>query len=45
VGYKSGHALNNQLLRKLLATASAWEEVSFHEPNYLPISYVQAYSR
>ena len=28
-GYKSGHALNNQLVRALLAETSAWEEVSF----------------
>jgi UDP-3-O-[3-hydroxymyristoyl] N-acetylglucosamine deacetylase len=28
-GYKSGHALNNELLRKLLKDKSAWELVSF----------------
>ena len=28
-GYKSGHALNNQLLRTLLATENAWEIVTF----------------
>lgn len=28
-GYKSGHALNNKLVRALLAETSAWEEVSF----------------
>jgi UDP-3-O-[3-hydroxymyristoyl] N-acetylglucosamine deacetylase len=28
-GYKSGHALNNQLLRALIADPTAWEEVSF----------------
>jgi UDP-3-O-[3-hydroxymyristoyl] N-acetylglucosamine deacetylase len=27
--FKGGHALNNRLLRKLLADHSAWEEVSF----------------
>jgi UDP-3-O-[3-hydroxymyristoyl] N-acetylglucosamine deacetylase len=27
--FKSGHALNNRLLRKLLADASAWEIVTF----------------
>ena len=31
-GYKSGHALNNQLVRALLADAEAWEEVSFTDP-------------
>ncbi len=30
-GYKSGHALNNKLVRALLAETSAWEEVSFGE--------------
>ncbi len=28
-GYKSGHALNNALVRALMAQADAWEEVSF----------------
>src|SRR5690554_3890495 len=28
-GYKSGHALNNQLLRTLLVEQDAWEEVTF----------------
>ena len=28
-GYKSGHALNNQLLRRLLEQRSAWEYASF----------------
>ncbi|MFP4207178.1 MAG: UDP-3-O-acyl-N-acetylglucosamine deacetylase [Wenzhouxiangella sp.] len=40
-GYKSGHALNNQLLRALLADAGAWEEVSFGDAATAPISYVQ----
>ncbi|MFN7136718.1 MAG: UDP-3-O-acyl-N-acetylglucosamine deacetylase [Thermomonas sp.] len=31
-GYKSGHALNNQLVRTLLADAEAWEEVRFTDP-------------
>ncbi len=31
-GYKSGHALNNQLVRALLADAEAWEEVRFTDP-------------
>lgn len=30
-GYKSGHGLNNQLLRALIATPDAWEEVCFSE--------------
>lgn len=28
-GFKSGHALNNKLVRALLAETSAWEEVTF----------------
>ena len=40
-GYKSGHALNNKLLRKLIATPSAWEEVTF-ETEPAPISYLPA---
>ena len=38
-GYKSGHALNNQLLRALLADRTAWEEVTFDDPALAPISY------
>ena len=40
-GYKSGHALNNKLLRTLLADADAWEEVIFEKPEQAPISYVE----
>jgi UDP-3-O-[3-hydroxymyristoyl] N-acetylglucosamine deacetylase len=38
-GYKSGHELNNKLLRTLLAEAGAWEEVSFEDEKEAPISY------
>ncbi|HOX71100.1 MAG: UDP-3-O-acyl-N-acetylglucosamine deacetylase [Dokdonella sp.] len=38
-GYKSGHALNNTLLRALLADKTAWEEVSFDDESKAPISY------
>jgi UDP-3-O-[3-hydroxymyristoyl] N-acetylglucosamine deacetylase len=41
-GYKSGHALNNQLLRALLADQSAWEYVTFDDEvaaSAAPISY------
>lgn len=38
-GYKSGHGLNNRLLRKMLADATAWEEVTFKEEEAAPISY------
>jgi UDP-3-O-[3-hydroxymyristoyl] N-acetylglucosamine deacetylase len=38
-GHKSGHELNNKLLRELLANEKAWEEVSFDDPAKAPISY------
>lgn len=39
-GYKSGHALNNKLVRALLADAQAWEEVSFVDAEQAPqLSY------
>lgn len=41
-GHKSGHALNNQLLRKLLKDPSTWEEVVFETHAEAPISYVEA---
>jgi UDP-3-O-[3-hydroxymyristoyl] N-acetylglucosamine deacetylase len=41
-GYKSGHGLNNRLLRTLIADASAWEEVTYETPADAPISYVAA---
>jgi UDP-3-O-[3-hydroxymyristoyl] N-acetylglucosamine deacetylase len=40
-GYKSGHGLNNRLLRTLLANQDAWELVTFEDPKEAPISYVQ----
>ena len=39
-GYKSGHALNNALLRALLADREAWEMVTFEEEEKAPISYM-----
>ena len=38
-GYKSGHALNNRLLRALLANEDAWESATFDDPKLAPISY------
>jgi UDP-3-O-[3-hydroxymyristoyl] N-acetylglucosamine deacetylase len=38
-GYKSGHQLNNLLLRTLRADASAWEEVTYDDQSKAPISY------
>lgn len=40
IGYKSGHGLNNQLLRELLAQEDAWEFVEFTEDS-APISYMR----
>ncbi len=38
-GYKSGHELNNILLRDLLDQPSAWEEVTFEDSEEIPVSY------
>lgn len=35
--YKSGHALNNRLLRTLLSDQSAWEYVTFDDVNTAPL--------
>jgi len=40
-GFKSGHALNNRLLRELLINESAWELVTFEDEVDLPISFIQ----
>ena len=43
--YKSGHDLNNRLMRALLADQTAWEEVTFEDTSKAPISYAApAYS-
>lgn len=39
-GHKSGHAMNNRLLRTLLANQDAWELVTFEDPKEAPISYM-----
>jgi UDP-3-O-[3-hydroxymyristoyl] N-acetylglucosamine deacetylase len=41
-GHKSGHALNNKLLRTLINTPNAWEEVTFDDVKDSPISYMPA---
>jgi UDP-3-O-[3-hydroxymyristoyl] N-acetylglucosamine deacetylase len=38
-GFKSGHQLNNRLLRTLRADVTAWEEVTYEDPATAPISY------
>jgi UDP-3-O-[3-hydroxymyristoyl] N-acetylglucosamine deacetylase len=40
-GYKSGHALNNQLLRKIIEDPDAYDVVEFENSENAPISYVK----
>jgi UDP-3-O-[3-hydroxymyristoyl] N-acetylglucosamine deacetylase len=40
-GHKSGHALNNRLLRELIRQREAWEEITFDELEDAPISYMR----
>lgn len=37
--FKSGHGLNNQLLRALIADASAWEFITFNDVNEAPLGF------
>jgi len=39
-GYKSGHALNNRLVRALLSDVQAWEFVSFNTRDTLPPAFL-----
>jgi len=39
--YKSGHSLNNRLLRALIADRQAWELVTYTEQEQAPISFVR----
>lgn len=41
VGYKSGHALNNSLLRKISETDDAFDIIEFDNIDEAPISYVR----
>jgi UDP-3-O-[3-hydroxymyristoyl] N-acetylglucosamine deacetylase len=41
-GYKSGHGLNNLLLRTLLNETDAWEMVTFENENESPISFMRS---
>lgn len=43
-GYKSGHALNNLLLRSLIADEDAWELVTFDDKSPAPIPYMQPFT-
>jgi UDP-3-O-[3-hydroxymyristoyl] N-acetylglucosamine deacetylase len=40
-GYKSGHELNNRLLKALIAQPETWEEVTFDDAAAAPISYMK----
>ncbi len=40
-GYKSGHALNNLLLRTLIKQPDAWEQVTFEQGSESPISFTR----
>ena len=40
-GYKSGHELNNKLLRKIIEDDDAYETVEFENSENAPISYVR----
>ena len=39
VAHKSGHGLNNQLLRALLADETAWEWVTFDKAEDCPVDF------
>ncbi|MEY3106558.1 MAG: hypothetical protein RIT35_724 [Pseudomonadota bacterium] len=41
-GFKSGHGLNNKLLRTLLDSKDAWEMVSFSDEADAPISFMRS---
>lgn len=41
-GHKSGHGLNNRLLRTLLEDQDAWEMVSFENEDDAPISFMRS---
>jgi UDP-3-O-[3-hydroxymyristoyl] N-acetylglucosamine deacetylase len=40
-GFKSGHSLNNRLLRTLLENSDAWDYVSYGQLNELPRAYAR----
>ena len=41
-GFKSGHGLNNQLLRELVRNESAWEEVTYEDERDAPFTFAAA---
>lgn len=42
--HKSGHSLNNRVLRQLMAQKDAWEFVTFDDDDVSPISFARAIS-
>jgi len=42
--YKSGHALNNQLLRSLIDTKDAWRETTFEDLKHAPPAWARQWS-
>jgi UDP-3-O-[3-hydroxymyristoyl] N-acetylglucosamine deacetylase len=41
-GYKSGHGLNNMLLRELVGNEAAWEEVTYEDERDAPFHFAAA---
>jgi UDP-3-O-[3-hydroxymyristoyl] N-acetylglucosamine deacetylase len=41
VGLKSGHELNNKIIRQLLADESAWEYVTYDDMETAPIKFLK----
>ena len=42
--FKSGHALNNRLLRALMDTPSAWKETTFEDLKHAPVAWARQWS-
>jgi UDP-3-O-[3-hydroxymyristoyl] N-acetylglucosamine deacetylase len=42
--FKSGHALNNLLLRQLMQTPSSWRETTFEDLRHAPIAWARQWS-
>jgi UDP-3-O-[3-hydroxymyristoyl] N-acetylglucosamine deacetylase len=42
-GYKSGHELNNRLLRELMVRQDAWEYTYFDSQDYMPVMHSEYY--
>ena len=40
-GYKSGHTVNNALLRELISRPDTWEILSYDDPQSSPITYIE----